>query len=480
VSERAIKRLPGNRVVRRRIDAQRVIALPEEPGQREVPNTRTHAKRFVLGFTLLVLTGALVLSLPWVSESGKGTPFIDALFTAISASAVTGLVTVDTQNHWNFFGELVVLLLIQAGGLGFMVGASLVLLSLRRGSSLRDTLLLQDGTPTLSLAEVGNLTGRILKFTLVTEAIGAVILTITFSFDHPLQEAIWHGVFHSVSSFCNAGFDLQGGFTSLSGYRTSIPVNFTVMALIQAGSLSYMVLHDAWAERRWNRLALDTKLVLLVNAILLAAGAIGFLIIEWHSALTTTPAWARPMSALFQSVAARTAGPATVDFGQANPATLFLWVALMFVGGAAGSTAGGVKLATIGLVAVAVLSTVRGQPEPQVFGRRISTQLVFRAMAVIALFLFVHFALTLLLALTEDVFNAERFGFLALMFETMSATGTVGVSTGITPHVSTAGKVVLGAAMFFGRLGPLTAVYALQRRQHPTRYRFPEAPVRIG
>lgn len=480
MSDRAVRRLPGNRVVRRRLDAQQIIKLPEEPTRRDVPNVRTHAKRFVLGFTALVLVGSALLSLPWTTESGHGTPYVDALFTAISASAVTGLVTVDTQNHWNFFGELVVILLIQAGGLGFMVGASLVLQSLRRGSSLRDTLLLQDGTPTLSLAEVGSLTGRILKFTVVTEAIGAAILTATFAFDHPFQDALWHGVFHSVSSFCNAGFDLQGGFISLTGYETSIPVNFTIMALIQAGSLSYMVLSDTWSGRRWNRLALDTKLVLLVNAILLAAGAIGFLIIEWHSALANTPAWARPMSALFQSVSARTAGATTVDFGQAHPATLFLWVALMFVGGAAGSTAGGVKLATIGLIAIAVLSTVRGQPEPQVFGRRISTQLVYRAMAVIALFLFVHFALTLLLALTEDTFNHERFGFISLMFETMSAMGTVGLTTGITPSVSTAGKLVLCTAMFFGRLGPLTAVYALQRRQHATRYRYPEAPVRIG
>jgi trk system potassium uptake protein TrkH len=480
MSQRGGRRLPGNRVVRRRLDATQVIPIPAESERREIPHVRTHAKRFVGGFAAVVGVGAGLLSLPWTTESGEATPIVDAVFTAVSAAAVTGLVTVDTQDHWNFLGELIILVLIQTGGLGFMVGASLVLLSLRREIGLRDTLLLQDGAPALSLREATSLSKRILRFTLVTEGIGALILASHFAVDRPLPEALWHGVFHAVSAFCNAGFDLQGSFRSLVGYDTSVLVVVTVMALIQMGALSYMALSETWIERSWHNLALDTKLVLAVNAILLVVGTGGFLAVEWDSALEQTPAWARPMSALFQSVAARTAGFATVNFGEAHASTLFLWVALMLVGGASGSTAGGVKLATLGVVIVAVLSTLRGQTEPQLWGRRIATALIFRAMAVIALFLIAHFVVTLLLALTEDVFNDERLSFIDMMFEAMSAMATVGLSTGITPGLSTPGKVVLCAAMFFGRLGPLTAVYALQRRQRPTRYRFPQTPIRIG
>ncbi len=480
MSQQGGQRLPGNRVVRRRLDAAQVIPIPAEIERRDPPNVRTHAKRFVGGFAGLVGVGTGLLALPWTTESGEATPIVDALLTAVSAAAVTGLITVDTQDHWNFLGELIILVLIQTGGLGFMVGASLVLLSLRREVSLRDTLLLQDGAPALSPREAASLSKRILRFTLVTEAIGALILTSRFAADRPLPEALWHGVFHAVSAFCNAGFDLQGGFRSLIGYDTSVLVVVTIMALIQAGALSYMALSETWTERSWRTLALDTKLVLVLNAVLLAVGAGGFLALEWSSALESTPPWARPMSALFQSVAARTAGFATVSFGDAHASTLFLWVALMLVGGASGSTAGGVKLTTFGVVVAAVISTLRGQTEPQLWGRRIATALIFRAMAVIALFLISHFLITLLLALTEEIFNDERISFIDMMFEAMSALATVGLSTGITPGLSTPGKLVLCAAMFLGRLGPLTAAYALQRRQRPTRYRFPQTPVRIG
>jgi trk system potassium uptake protein TrkH len=480
VETRKPTRLPGNRVVRRRLDATRVITMPEAPIHRDVPNVRTHAKRFVAAFTVLILLGALLLMLPISSTSGKATDPVDAVFTAVSASAVTGLVTVDTATHWSFFGELVILTLIQVGGFGFMVGASLVLVSLGRGVSLRDTLLIQDGSPTLSVREATDLSKRILRFTLITEAIGAVILATMFMREEAPHIAIWHGIFHSISAFCNAGFDLKGDFRSLAGYDTSPVVLITVMSLIQAGALSFMVLSDVWTKRRWNLLQLDTKLVMITNGLLILGGMAGFLIVEWNSALAAAPEWSRPLNALFQSVAARTAGFASINFGEAHHSTLFLWIGIMFVGGAAGSTAGGVKLATIAVIVLAVISTLRGQVEPQAFGRRIATSLVFRSMAIIALFLAVHFGLTLCLVVTEDLFNPEAPSFVAVMYETMSAMATVGLTTGITPSLSEAGKIVLCVAMFFGRIGPLTAAYALQRHQHPVKYRYPEAMVRLG
>jgi len=406
---------------------------------------------------------------------------MDALFTAISATSVTGLVTVDTAPHWSFFGEMVILVLIQLGGFGFMVGTSLVLIALGRGASLRDTLLMQDGSPTMSLRDVRSLSKRILRFMLVTEAVGAVLLTLGFMRDRPPLTAVWHGIFHSISAFCNAGFDLQGEFSSVSRFSGSPLVVVTLMSLVQAGALSYMVLSDVWTKRRWATLHLDSKLVLITNALFIGGAMLLFLVVEWNSAMASMPAWARPMNALFQAVAARTAGFATVSFDDAHPSTLFLWVGIMLVGGAAGSTAGGIKLATLAILVLAVVSTLRGQAEPQAFGRRIASALVFRALAIVAIFLAVHFFLTLGLALTEDIYNDQSIGFVHLMYEAMSGLATVGLSTGITPTLSVPGKIILCIAMFLGRLGPITAAYALQRRQQrPARYRFPEAHIRIG
>ncbi|MGI8484296.1 MAG: TrkH family potassium uptake protein [Thermomicrobiales bacterium] len=474
------QRLPGNRIVRRRIGATQVIPVPAGLKRQAAPNVQTHAKRFVIAFAVIVLIGAGLLSLPIAVEKGMSTTPVDALFTAMSASAVTGLVVVDTQDHWSFFGELVILVLIQIGGLGFMVGASLVLVSLGRGSSLRDALLLQDGSPTLSLQEAVDLSKRILRFVFICEAIGAILLTIRFMRDESPLVALWYGIFHAVSMFCNAGFDLEGGFRSMSGYQTSPWINFTIIGLIQAGGLSYMVLSDTWNKRSWNRIAFNTKLVLLLNALLIVIGTVLFLITEWRSALADTPEWAKPMVAIFQSVSARTAGVSSIDFAHAHTSTVFLWIGVMLVGGASGSTAGGVKLATAAVVVIAVVSTLRGQSEAQAFGRRVSTTQVFRSMAIIAVFVSMHFAFTLMLAFTEDVAGNSDPSFLSMMFETMSAAATVGLSTGITPHLSDPGKLVLCAAMFFGRLGPLTLVYALTERQRVSRYRFPEAPIPMG
>ena len=477
------QRLPGNPVLRRRIRASQVIAVPEPPERPSIPNVRRHAQLFVAALAAIVLAGTLLLALPWTAADGEATPPPDALFTAVSAAAVTGLVTVDTADHWNGLGQAVILVLIQIGGLGFAVGASLLLLMLRRGAnaySLRDAVLLRDGAPALSLREAVDLGRRIVRFTLLVEGTGALLLALRFWQDMPLPRALWHGLFHAVSAYCNAGFDLQGDFVSLAPYRASPWVNLVIMLLIQAGALSYLALADVAAHRRWAPLPLDTKLVLLVNAILLVGGAGFFLAAEWGAALADVPTAARPLAALFQSVSARSAGYATVSVGAMHDVTLFVWVGLMLVGGASGSTAGGVKLTTVGVVAAAVVATLRGRSEPQLFGRRLATPLVFRAMTVIALFVLAHFAVTALLAVTENLLGGREFSFIALMFEAMSALATVGLSTGITPELTTPGKLLLGLAMFVGRLGPLTVVFALQQRQGPVRYRFPEEAVRIG
>jgi trk system potassium uptake protein TrkH len=402
------------------------------------------------------------------------------LFTAISAGAITGLVVVDTATHWNGFGKAVILVLMQIGTLGFLVGASIILQLLRRGSSLRDAILLRDGEPALTLREARTLTRRILWFTLGVEAIGAAAITIGFLPEKSPADALWHGVFYSVSAFSNACFDLTGGFLSLIPYQEVVWFNIIIMLLIQAGSLGYLVLADVWEARRWRHLTLDTKLVLISHLLLLGLGAGFFLAVEWAGAMAAAPTWAKPMISLFQSVSTRSGGFATVNLGEASAATLFLFAILMIIGGAPASTAGGVRLTTVVAVFVAVGSTLRGQVEPQVMGRRLPTPLIFRAMTVVVLFMAAHGAATVALFLTENHFGGADFPFMSLLFEAASAIATDGLSTGITPGLTDAGKIVICVVMFLGRIGPLTAVYALQQRQRPARYRYPVEPVRIG
>lgn len=470
------------------------MELPPPPRRRPVPTTQGTAKRFALAYILLVAIGASLLTTPIASESGERTPLVDAVFTAISATAVTGLVTVPTQEHWSFIGEAIILLLIQAGGMGFMVGASLVLITLRRSSSLRGSLIMREGAPTISIAEARVLSKRILRFMLVTEAMGAVVLTGEYYPEaSDVLDAIWFGTFHAVSAFCNAGFDLQSGNASLYGFRNSFLVNLTIMSLVQLGSLSFIFFADLWNHKRWlsplrfrprrfwRELALDSKLIFITNYSLVTFGAISFMIVEWNTALSHIP-WSvdKVVASVFQSVSARTSGFATISYDETHSGTLFLWIGLMLIGGASASTAGGVKLSTFAVVVMAVISTVRGQTEPQFAGKRVPTSLVFRAMTIIAIFMMTHFFLTLALVLTEDVLSNDTFSFLSLMFETMSAQATVGVSTGLTGELSSAGKLVLCVAMFVGRLGPLTLMYALQRRESQQNYQYPETWVRMG
>jgi trk system potassium uptake protein TrkH len=439
----------------------------------------------VLAFVVLILVGTTLLATPWMTTAQEPTPLIDAFFTAVSASSVTGLAVVDTLEHWNWWGQLVVLILIQIGGLGFAVGASILLQMLRRGAgsyTLRDEMLLKDGAPALSLREAATLAGRIIRFTVIVEAVGAVLLSVWFAVAADMQprDAVWNGLFYAISAFCNAGFDISGGFQSVQPVAADLWFNVVVMALVQAGALSYIVFADVSGKRSWRSLALDTKIVLAMNAVLLAGGALVFLAAEWGGALAGYNVSSKLLASLFQSVAARSGGLATVDWSLVQPLTLFFWLGLMFVGGASGSTAGGVRLNTVGVVVAAVLSTLRGNPDTQVWGRRIATPLVFRAVTVIAVFLLLYGVITVSLSTAEHHVGHRETGMIQLMFESMSALATVGASTGITPALTVAGKLILCAAMFVGRIGPLTAVYALQRHQHPERYRFPEEAVRIG
>ena len=446
------------------------------------PTIRGNAFRIAAALLLLVATGTVLLSLPISPREGPPPRLVDAVFTSVSASSVTGLVVVDTAGHWSVFGQVVILLLMQIGGLGFMVGASLMLQIIRgkQGPRLRDQVLLRDGSPALSLRDASRLGRGIVRYTLVVEAIATLLLTAYFAADMPIATALWNGLFLAVSSFCNGGFDLQGGFSSMADYRDSGWVNLVLIATMQAGALGFLVVNEVISIRGWRKLSLDSKLTLLINALLLAGGAIFFLAVEWNGMLIGTPLAERPLSAIFQSVSARSGGFSTLDWAVANQVTIFVWIGLMMAGGASGSTAGGVRLATIGVLAVGVSAAVRGSDAIQAFRRRIPVALVLQALAIVAIFVALHFALSVVLAMTEDWIGGRNFPMVALMFETMSALGTVGLSTGITPDLTSAGKAVLCLAMICGRLGPLSIAYLLERQRTRSAYRFPEEPVRLG
>jgi len=427
------------------------------------------------GFAVVILVGAALLLLPVSAAPGRTTSLLDALFTATSAVCVTGLVVLDTGTHWSLFGQAVVLVLIQVGGFGFMTSATLLFLVLRQRIGLRERLLVGES---IGIAAPGGLVRLIRNMAFVAltiEGLGVLALLSRFSAGENPGRGVWMAVFHAVSSFNNAGFDLFGGFTSLTGWRTDAVMVTVTAVLLISGGLSYVVLADVWRHKRFARLSLDSKLVLVVSGALLLSGTVVYLIAEGGNPATlgmvTLPH--RMLDAVFQS-ATRTAGFTTVNVNSLNDHTLLFTIILMFIGGAAGSTAGGIKVNTFGILVATVISTLRGRSQAIAFGREFSVQQVRRALTVAVLALTFVVVVSLTLAVTEDA------DILTVMFEATSAFGTVGLSMGLTPHLSVTGRLVVITAMFVGRLGPLSVALALMQRQRRREYGYPGEPVRIG
>jgi trk system potassium uptake protein TrkH len=472
-------RRPGDRRVR--VERQRPQEFQVKPPKR-LRRAPAPALSLILLFAGLISVGTVLLMLPIATASGEATRFIDALFTATSAACVTGLVVVDTATHWSPFGQIVILLLVQAGGFGIMAGSTLLLfLFIGRRTTLRDRILVQESLGGIHLGSVTTLLKRIAIFTIACEVVGAVILSVAFVSGpeagppgDPL--GIWWGIFHSISAFNNAGLDLTGDFRSLIPFRDDWVVLLTHAILLVLGGLGFAIVGDAVAKGRWNRMALETKVVLALTGALLVAGAIGIGLAEWSNPATlgALPPEQRFLNAFFESATLRTAGFTALDTGALFQTTLFIVMALMFIGGASGSTAGGIKVNTLGVLLIAVASTVRGHPSATAFGRRIQHAIVYRSVAVVLLAAIFVFTVGVGLTATTDA------AFVQTLFESISAFGTVGASTGITPELSDPARLITAAAMFAGRLGPLTLVLALAARAHPVAYRPAVESVRIG
>lgn len=436
----------------------------------------TPAQVLVLGFALLILTGGGILTLPISSATGQPVHFVDALFTSTSAVCVTGLIVVDTGTRYSVFGQVIIMLLIQIGGLGFMTMATLFALIMRKRIFLRERLIMQEAYNQLTVEGVVKLARRVLLITVLIEGAGAVILGLRWSAEYGLARGFWYGLFHSVSSFNNAGFDLFGGFRSLTLYKSDFTVNIVVSFLIILGGIGFGVMLDIYRRRNWRKLSLHTKVVLTTTAILLAVGTLGVFFLEYNNAKTLASLNLpdKILASWFQSVTPRTAGYNTIDIGGMRSATQFLFVMLMFIGASPGSTGGGIKTTTFGTLVLAVWAMVRGREDIEIYKRRLAKEIVIRSLAISTVALGLVIFVTMLLTITE---NAE---FLAVLFETTSAFGTVGLTMGITPKLTIVGKLAIMLTMYLGRVGPLTVAFALAQKQQKAIYRLAEEKIMVG
>lgn len=434
-------------------------------------------KILVLGFAIIILIGTLLLTLPIATEDGNGLSFLDALFTATSATCVTGLVVVDTGDTFTMFGELAILSLIQVGGLGFMTFGTFLFILLGKKISLKERLLLKEAFNNVSLAGLVKLVKRIIIFTALLEITGGIILSIRFSTEMPTGTAIYYGFFHSISNFNNAGFDLMGGFKGLTSYVGDPVVVLTICTLITLGGLGFIVINELYEYRVTRCLSVHTKIVLLAT-ILLTTGA-AFLIYIFENGNSKTignlTEWGKILGSFYQAVTPRTAGSNTLSIGDLTHSTLFLIVFLMFIGAGSGSTAGGIKLTTFMVLIATVWSQIRGKVDVVLFRRRIVTETILKSMTVAFCGMVIVVMVTIILSITEP-----GHAFLMYLFEATSAFGTVGLSMGLTPDLSPIGRLVIVLTMFAGRLGPLTLAFAITKRNNLEAFQHPKGNIMIG
>jgi trk system potassium uptake protein len=438
------------------------------------------AQLLALTLSGLIAIGTLVLWLP-VSAASEPLSLLHAFFTAASAVCVTGLIVVDTPTELSLVGQWAVLLLIQAGGLGYMTITTVVAVALGRQLSVHERVTLQEALHVQSMEGLARFAVSVLKFTLVFELAGAAVLAARWAGEMDAGRALYFGLFHAVSAFNNAGFALFSG--GLLAHRGDWVVNLVVMALVVAGGVGFLVLTELAQWRRQRRLSVPTRLVLLLTPAVLLATLLAVLALEGRNpdTLGALPAGEAVLAASFQAVTPRTAGFNTLDTGALLPPTLFVLMVLMFVGGAPGGTAGGVKLTTAAIAVSALWATVRGRDDPTLLRRRLPPAVVAQAFVVSLIGFLVLNLVAGVLLVTEDR------ALLPILFEATSAFGTVGLSMGegdlpvsLSAHFSAAGKLLIIALMFMGRIGPLTLAVAVGRGRTPPRLRYPEGQILVG
>ncbi|NOU86121.1 Trk family potassium uptake protein [Paenibacillus sp. LMG 31460] len=433
-----------------------------------------------IGFLVIILIGAVLLWLPISYVDVGRLTFIDALFMATSATCVTGLSVINTGAHLSTFGEIVLILLVQIGGLGFMTMSTLIALVLRRRISFQERLILQEAMNHDSTEGIVRLIRKVLIYALYIELAGALLFAIRWSFEMPIGQAIYFGIFHSISIFNNAGFDLFGGLPnrlgSLMHYVEDPYINIVSMLLIILGGIGFIVISDLLTYPKNKKLTLHSKVVLTASAALILVGTLVIFVFEYSNSLTLQPlsTIGKTLSAMLQSVSSRSAGVNTVEIASMRQATQFFIVIMMFIGAAPGSSGGGIKVTTFVILVGAVYAMIRGREEIVLFHRRISKDRIYKAITFTLLSFILIVLSTMILSITEN------FHFLGILFEVTSAYATAGMSVGLTSQLSGFGKVFIIILMFVGRLGPVTLAYTMSPLPKKETYRYPEGKITIG
>ena len=431
----------------------------------------------IIVFAGLICLGTMMLSLPFSSSDNRSVGLLDAFFTAVSAVCVNGLIVLDTGSSFSTFGQVIIMLLIQIGGLGFMTLGVMVALLLGKKIGLKQRLIIQQTTQSTSAQGLVRLSLYIFLIVFVLESIGTIILTFRWHGDMGWGQAFYYGLFHTISAFNNAGFALWTD--SLTPYVGDPVVNVTICMLFVIGGLGYIVILDIFRKRNWRKLSLHSKIVLLASAILMIGGFLLLLLLEsWNSATFANLTWGERMwAALFQSLTPRSAGFNTIEIGSMLAASQFLLIILMFIGASSGGTGGGIKTNTVVVLILATLNTFRGSGQIHAFERKISQDTVMRALAVVMSSLACVLIAALLLTITEGMLEDH---FLEVLFEATSAFSTTGLSMGLTHELTPIGKLIVAATMFIGRLGPLTLAYALAQKKNKSKIGYPEDHIMIG
>ena len=430
-------------------------------------------------FALIILAGGILLSLPCASQSGEGIGLFDGLFTATSAVCVTGLVVRDTGTTFNLFGQIVLLCLIEVGGLGFMTFATLVFRLIGRGISLKERMLIRESMNESGTGGMDALIRWVARSAFTVQIAGAAVLALRFVPLLGWGKGLYYGVFHAVSAFCNAGFDLFGNYSSLTAFRGDALVNLAVMGLVVIGGLGFGVLRDLVHRRKSGHLQLQTRIVLITYGALMAFGAAFVLIAEWNNPATLgeLPLGEKLMAALFQSVTLRTAGFNTISQRALRPATKLVSALLMLVGASPASTGGGVKVTTFAVILLAVRMTVKGENSIVVFRRELNSALIRRALSVLVIAGSIVLADLIVISLLQPELD-----FMDLVMECASAMGTVGVSAFGSASLGAVSRALIMVTMYLGRIGPLTMALLLAHRQNQpeSALRYPGGRIMIG
>lgn len=426
-----------------------------------------------LGFAILITFGGVLLSLPFFTKSGEATDLIDSMFVAASASCVTGLTPVNTFEHWNTYGHVLLIILIQIGGLGVMSLASIIPLILGKKIGMKSRQILKEQLNVESLEGMIVLFKYVLVFTFGIEILGAILLSFRFIPLYGAGTGIWYSIFHSISAFCNAGFDILGD--SIYPFRDDILVNLTLSSLVIVGGLGFVVTSELFRRRSFEKISTHSKLVLLISGALLVLGTVMFLFLEnGDGVLQYESVKGSILESFFQSVVARTAGFYSVDLSKIKDSTALMLMGLMFVGGSPGSTAGGIKTTTLGVLFISTHAVVRGEREPVVFGRHIGMDVVRKALAIFLVSITIVLSVSFILTITESARLVD------ILYETVSALATVGASKGITADLSDVGKILITFCMYLGRLGPMTMAFAFGMKDKKSLIRYPESFISIG